>query len=124
MAIAIDEMSIMEGVTYNAAHGTIEGFMDTSETRTDTFAKHANVFMVRGLANKCKQPVACYLSSGLMSGMLMTQLLLQCIRELSQIGLSVVVVVCDQDTSNRNMGDTPWCHCYTTLQDGPTVQCL
>ena len=47
-------MSIKEGVSYDAARDTIEGFTDTGKTRTDTLANHANVFMVHGLVNKRK----------------------------------------------------------------------
>ena len=106
VTLAIDEMSIKEGVTHDAARDIIEGFTDTGVTRTDTLANLTNVFLVRGVVNKWKQPVAYYLSSGPMSGTLMTQLLFQCIRELRQIGLRVVVVVCDQGTNNRNMVQT------------------
>ena len=61
------------------------------------------VFMVRGIVNKWKQPFGYFLSSSPMQGSNMATLLKEAISLFQEIGLHVLVVVCDQGSNNRNL---------------------
>ena len=74
--------------------------------RTQYFANHAVVFMVRGLLSKWKQPVAHYFSSGPMKAETMKMLLFECIAKLTGIGLHVLLVICEQGSNNRSLFET------------------
>ena len=105
VALTIDEVAIKEGVSYNNGLDIIEGYTD-GVTKTNEFANHALVFMIRGIVDKWKQAVGYFLSSGPMKGCDMKVLLLQCIEKLKAIGLKVVVVIGDQGSNNRNLFET------------------
>jgi hypothetical protein len=106
-AIVLDEMSLKESVTYNVEKDHIEGYEDFGSLgRTQYIANHAIVFMVRGLCEKWKQPVGYFLSSGPMSGKVMTQLLKECIDKVQSSNLTVKVVISDQGSNNRSMFET------------------
>ena len=99
VSVALDEMAIKEGLSYDKGRDIVEGFCPGERE----LANHALVFMVKGLFEKWKQPLGYFLSSGPMSGTQMKELLLECITILKQIGLVVVVVVSDQGSNNRNL---------------------
>ncbi|KAJ8736244.1 hypothetical protein PYW08_006900 [Mythimna loreyi] len=61
-SLIFDEMSIMPQVLYNAHKDELEGFASNQE---NSFADHALVFMVKGVKNNFKQPIAYYFTSGL-----------------------------------------------------------
>ena len=63
--LLFDEMSIRENVWFNQKFDCIEGFDDLgNQGRTCDIVNHALLFMVYGLHQKWKQPVAYYLSRG------------------------------------------------------------
>jgi len=63
--LLFDETLIRENVWFNQKFDCIEGFEDLgSRGRICNIANHALLFMVRGLHQKWKQPVAYYLSHG------------------------------------------------------------
>ena len=78
----------------------MEGFATDS---TKEMADHAIAFMVKGLFDKWKQPIGCFLSRGPMSSSLMKSHVLDCLTKLDNIGLVVTVIVCDQGSNNRNL---------------------
>ena len=102
VTLALDEMAIKEAVNYDAATDMVEGFSVELE-RSNMLANHANVFMLRGLIEKWKQPIGYYLSSGPMSGDVMVKLLRQCITKLLAVNIRPVAVVLDLGSNNRNM---------------------
>lgn len=102
VSLAIDEMAIKEGISYDKRDDIIEGF-SWGATQNNELANHALVFMARGITNNWKQAVGYFLSSGPMKGNEMKVLLLQCIEKLAAIGLTVVVVIADQGSNNQNL---------------------
>ena len=85
ITIVMNEMAIKEGISYDRARDAVEGTWDP---------------------RKWKQPVGYFLASGPMGGEEMKNLLLQCIDKLHEIGLTVLVVIGDQGSNNRNMFQT------------------
>ena len=102
VTLALDEMAIKEALSYDASQDAVEGF--TMElTRGNTLANHANVFMLRGLVEKWKQPIGYYLSSGPMEGHTMAELVKSAIVKLQAVNIHPAVLVADQGSNNRNM---------------------
>ena len=102
--LVLDEMTIKEGVSYDIFRDEVEGLEDFGSLgRTAFIANHAVTFMVRGLCDKWKQPVAYFLSSGPMDGIRMGTLVKECIERVEKAGLVIKVIVCDQGTNNRQM---------------------
>ena len=101
--LIFDEMSLKSGLTYNAQTDSIEGFEDFGDLGpTKYVANHALAFMVRVLATKWKQPVGYFLTSGTVTVVVLQTLLSNCISKLTNVGLRVKVVVCDQGSNNRS----------------------
>ena len=105
VVIAMDEMSIKEGLSYDKGRDVVEGFVE-GLNKSKELANHAVAFMVRSLVDKWKQPLGYFLSSGPMGGAELKHLLLSCIEKLREIGLTVVLFVCDQGTNNQNLFHT------------------
>ena len=101
VVLAIDEMAIKEGLSYDSGRDVIEGFSKNKE-----LANHALVFMVRGIKDKWKQAIGNFLSSGPMSGECMEELIRKCITKLHDIGLTVILGVSDQGSNNQNLFQT------------------
>ena len=99
--LMFDEMSVRENVWFNQKFDCIEGFEDLgSQGRTCNIAKHALLFMVRGLHRKWKQPVAYYLSRGSTKAEMFVQFLKEVLGACQNVGLHVVATVCDMGTNN------------------------
>ena len=105
VSLVIDEMAIKEGLSYDSGRDVVEGFVEAKEggERSEVLANHAIAFMVRGLAEKWKQPIGYYLSSGPMSGKDMKDHIFEAIQLLKDIGLTVGIVICDQGSNNQNL---------------------
>jgi hypothetical protein len=105
--LIFDEMAIKTHLSYNRNGDYIEGFEDFGSIgQTQYVANHALAFMVRGLASKWKQCIGYFLSSGPIKGSTLQALVKEAITKLSDIGLSVKVVICDQGSNNRNFMET------------------
>ena len=103
-ALVFDEMSIKKNMTYDVKNDCVEGFQDLGSLgRKAQVANHAGVFMVRGLVDKWKQPVSYVLSSSTVEASDLKKLILLCLSEMTEVGLDVKVVICDQGTNNRSM---------------------
>ena len=102
VVITIDEMAIKEGVTFDKGRDLLEGYAETPN-REEVLANHALVFMVRGFMEKWKQPVGYFLSSGPMKANAMKDLLFECMEKLKSVGLTPVILVCDQGTNNQSL---------------------
>ena len=101
VCLAIDEMSIKEGLAYDPRKDFVEGFVNGKE-----LANHALAFVVRGLIHQWKQPFGYFLSSAPMKGDELKSLLVQAITKLTSIGLNVILVVSDQGSNNQNLYNT------------------
>lgn len=56
--LMFDEVSLKAQISYNERKDKLTGFVDNGMNRKPEFADHAQVFMVRGLYQNYKQPVA------------------------------------------------------------------
>jgi hypothetical protein len=99
--LMFDEMSIRENLCFKQKLGCIEGFEDFgSQGRTSNIANHALVFMVSGLHQKWKQPVAYYFSRRSTKAEMLTQILKEVLDACQNAGLQVVATVCDMGANN------------------------
>lgn len=62
-----DEMSLSSSLQSDHIKDYIDGFEDHGSKRTNNFATHALVFMVRGVKSPYKQPISYYLTESLKS---------------------------------------------------------
>ena len=89
-------MSIRANFRFNQKLNCIEGFEDLgSQGMTCNMANHAQLFMLRGLHRKWKQPVAYYLSRGSTKAGMLVQFLKEVLDACQNVGLHVVATVCD-----------------------------
>ena len=103
-SISFDEMSLAELLSYNVQTDECEGLEDFGPWgKTDRRANTALVFMARGITSHWKQPIGYFLSHGPMDRDRLCHLLLECISNLSKVGLTVKCIVSDQGPSNQGM---------------------
>lgn len=95
-SLAFDEMSLTTQINYNAQKDTLEGFASNNESK---FADHALVFMVKGIKQNFKQPIAYYFTSCL-NKFELKKLVKTVIRHAQDSGLIIINTVCDQSTVN------------------------
>jgi hypothetical protein len=102
VVLAMDEMAIKEGLSYDSGRDVVEGFSEGLKPSNE-LANHAMVFMVRGIMEKWKQAIGYFLSSGPMGGKEMEELVRICITKLHAIGLTVILLVSDQGSNNQHL---------------------
>ena len=103
VALIFDEMSLKSSLVYNHGFNKIEGFEDVGELGTSQFvADHALVFMVRCLLSKWKQPLAYFLTAGIVKPETLQRLTRICLDKLEKIGLYPKALGCDQGSNNHN----------------------
>ena len=95
-----DEMSLKKELKYDAVKDRIDGLVHLS-SRQPIPCNQALVYMVGGLANNWKQPVAFFISENAASPRELHILLNQLLEAVCKIGLLPVVAVCDQGSCNR-----------------------
>lgn len=64
-SIGWDEMSLTAHLDFEKIKDYIDGFEDLGSKRTNNFATHALVFMIRGLKTRYKQPIAYFLTENI-----------------------------------------------------------
>jgi len=101
--LCVDEMAVKVSLDYDSKRDVVDGFSDDGWVRIQKPASEALVFMVRGLLANWKQPLCYFLSTNAMSSINLSELVLNCIVRLQDIGIDVKVVVCDQGANNRGM---------------------
>lgn len=99
-SLLFDEMSISAELHYNEHLDRIEGFEDYGYERTQKFADHALVFMVRGITKKYKQPIA-YFNQGSTNSHRLSKIIKDVICEVYSTGLHVVATISDQGATNE-----------------------
>lgn len=99
MSVVVDEMAIKKVLSYDCKLDVIKGFSD-NVSRSMELANHAIASMASRIVHKRKQPIGYFLSSGPLNGSRTTQLLKKCIDKLHVIGLTVVIVIRDQQSEH------------------------
>lgn len=102
--ITFDEMCIKQFLEYNKYLDIIEGFEDYGHLgRTKKFAKHALVFMARGIFSSWKLPVAYYFSSAGVPSEKLKDILYSLLEASFKSGLKPQMVICDQGAYNQKL---------------------
>ena len=104
-------MSINDSLKYSRQKDVVFGFADFGqEERTKDIATHALVFMVRGVGRKWKQIIGFFLYKTSIPWDRLKQLLYKGLEFCHEARLTVVAVICDQETNQvrlwRELGVT------------------
>lgn len=100
--LTFDEMSLTPSLNYSKGEDSIIGLVNCGEGKKLRFADHAMVFLLRGVAEKWKQPVAYFFTEGAMSAAEIMRNIKIIISELNKIGFNILATVCDQLSANRS----------------------
>lgn len=95
-AIIFDEMKLKSHLYYNQKSDRILGFEDFASRQTERIADQAFVVMLKGIIKNWKQPIGYLLSHKCTPSDVIENLIKDAIKQLSEIGLEVKVLVCDQ----------------------------
>lgn len=125
--LLFDEMSLRKSLEYNSKLDLIEGFEDLGPLgRNGKLATHATVFMLRGINNPWKCPLAYVLSNNALKSQSLALLLDLCIEKVIDANLDLKATVCDMGSTNsaalKLLGvttDLP-CYCFGSKQ----IYCL
>ncbi|XP_026471481.1 uncharacterized protein LOC113375750 [Ctenocephalides felis] len=98
--LMFDEISLSSELSYDRKKDHIVGFVELANGRKSLFADHALVFMIKGIKDRWKQPVALYFSEGGVNSSDLKYLIVDVAKKLFNIGLKVVATVCDQYAAN------------------------
>ena len=100
--LSIDEMAIQTGLAYDVNQDCILGFEDMGDCgRSQSVAKQALVFMLCGLFDCWKQPIACFAVKSSTPGEILKSLIKQAVKYVIDIGFILNVVVMDQGPNNQ-----------------------
>lgn len=101
--LLFDEVRIKKAFDLHDGKQKIEGFEDLGSFGCSSgVATDALVFMVRGLFHNWKQPVAYFLSAGVVKSEKLMDILHGILDALLDVGLRVRATVCDQGTHNQS----------------------
>ena len=102
--LLLDEMSLKSSLTYDASRDVVVGFENFGHLGAGTLlCNNALVFMVKGVCAKWKQPIGYFLSNNATSVDKLVSLVTTAVGKLTDVGLDVRVVVCDQGSTNQQM---------------------
>lgn len=87
-------MALETGLTYTHKD-EICGFVDLQD-KTNQFADHVLVFMIKGVVHKWQQPIAYYFCEGATSGVKLKQILKEIVTKVGETGLIPLALVSDQ----------------------------
>lgn len=99
-SILFDEISLNAGLQYNSNEGTIYGFEENSSGRTQQFADHSLVFMVRGIVKNFKQPICYSFCKSTTNRHDLAHQIREVIKAVQSTGLKVISTICDQGATN------------------------
>ncbi|XP_045448183.1 uncharacterized protein LOC123656558 [Melitaea cinxia] len=94
-SLIFDEMAITPQIHYNTQKDVLQGFDEEGKK----FANHVLVFMIKGIKENFKQPVAYYFTNSLNTYEL-KKIIKIVIRNVQDTGLIILNTVCDQSTVN------------------------
>ncbi|CAI6351086.1 unnamed protein product [Macrosiphum euphorbiae] len=98
--ILFDEVSLEAQLHYDHNVGNIMGFEDNGLGRTQNFADHSLVFMIKGITKKYKQPMSYTFCQSSTNKHDLANQIRKVIQAVTSVGLKVVATICDQGTSN------------------------
>lgn len=99
-SILFDEISLSASLQYNSSEGTIYGFEENSSGRTQQFADHSLVFMVRGIVKNFKQPICYSFCKSTTNRHDLAHQIREVIQAVQSTGLKVISTICDQGATN------------------------
>ena len=100
--LIFDEINIQKGLNYSGHADTVVGYVDLGEEgRSPEIASQGLVFMLKGVYNSWKMPIAYYLTSKVDAATL-TKLLPRAINSCEMAGMRIRVVVADGAPPNRS----------------------
>ncbi|XP_035209311.1 uncharacterized protein LOC118183814 [Stegodyphus dumicola] len=99
-ALIFDEISLKPSLVYDRQKDHVIGFEDFGGLRSDSFANHALVLMLRSLTSKKKVPLGFYFSSHAMNAERLRDIVMEALSKLSSANATVKALVCDQSGSN------------------------
>lgn len=99
VTIGWDEMALNAHLDYCKVKDYIDSFVDDGRKTTDEFATHALVFMVRGVNQSFKQPIAYFFTQNINKDEL-AALIRLVIEAVMDVGLKVIGSVCDAVATN------------------------
>lgn len=94
-------MSLETALNYDKHKDYINGLVELKE-RTDDFADHALVFMLRGAVYKWQQPLAFYFCKGATSATQLKTLIRDVIIAVGETGLKPIALISDQGSAFRS----------------------
>lgn len=98
--LMFDEMSLQAHIKYNEATDMVEGLVDNGKERKAEMADHVQVYMLRGIYRKWKQPVGFTFCKSTTSADVIFCHFKELVRAASTIGLKIIASVCDQGATN------------------------
>lgn len=99
-ALLFDEVSLDVQLHFDNSAGEIIGFEDNGLGRTQNFADHALVFMVKGITKKYKQPISYTFCKSSTKKHDLANQIRTLIRGITSTGLKVIATISDQGTTN------------------------
>lgn len=105
--LIFDEITVRSELTYNEKQDLIDGLEDIGFQRSSNLGKQVCVFMIRGLIDNWKCVFNYFVSKNSISAENLKKIILENIKLLDLMGLSVEAIVCDQGSNNRK--------CFTLL---------
>jgi hypothetical protein len=94
VSLVMDEMSLKQHLEYDRNSDIVYGM------NNGKLLNQALVIMVRGLANKWKQPIAYFYNNSTVSTVNLAFLLRETISKVQETGLHIRCIVCDQGSTN------------------------
>lgn len=98
--IMFDEVSLHAELHYDSSSGLITGFEDNGISRTQNFADHSLVFMVKSITKKYKQPISYSFCKSTTNKYDLMNQIRNVIKAVTSTGLKVIATISDQGTSN------------------------
>lgn len=107
--LLLDEMKLSTTLVFNRNRLKVEGFTDlgayTPKHQSRKRGDHALVLMFQPFKGKWVQTLACFLSKGSATGIILHQLVMECIIFAERAGLKIDGIAYDGATWNRSMWD-------------------
>lgn len=100
--LLFDEIALSPNLHWNVSLDIIEGFEDNGYERTLKVADHAQVFMLRGIFKKWKQPICYSFCEGTTKSASLVRSIKDIVRAVHKSGLHILATVCDQGTTNAS----------------------
>lgn len=85
-------------MTYDKHKDLIDGFVELNE-KTNDFADHALVFMIRGAIYKWQQPLVFYFCKGATTALQLKKIIKDVVTAVGNAALLPIVLACDQGAS-------------------------